>query len=105
MHEFMTVKMIAIKAMDYAEFPVAAGEEFYATPDDARYFEKHGRARLAPPDKPEPAIYPQEADIGTTSDNTEPRRRGRPRKQDAVVEVVEVAEETAIEAPEADEQQ
>ncbi len=52
MHEYMTRRLIAMREMTYAEWPLRPGDEFRATPVDAEYLTRHGRAKPAP----EPAL-------------------------------------------------
>lgn len=48
MHEYMTRRLIAMREMTYAEWPLRPGDEFRATPVDADYLTRHGRAKPAP---------------------------------------------------------
>lgn len=50
MHEYMTRRMISRQAMTYADRALAAGDQFLATPDDAGYLARTGRAVDAPPE-------------------------------------------------------
>lgn len=47
MFEFLTILLVALRDFPYAGQEVLAGQTFLATPDDAKYFKLHGRARDA----------------------------------------------------------
>lgn len=47
MHEYMTRHMVALKQFTYADWPLEPGDEFRATPDDAGYLTRHGKAKPA----------------------------------------------------------
>lgn len=47
MFEFMTILMVALRDFPYAGQEITVGQPFMATPDDAKYFILHGRARNA----------------------------------------------------------
>lgn len=88
MYEYMTRHMIAKKALTYAGCELVPGDRFVATPDDAGYFIRQGKAEDAPK-AVEPAysapVEPASAD--ETPIDVEPspirivRRRGRPPRQ------------------------
>lgn len=103
MYQYMTRQMVALKPLTYALFPVNPGEVFLATPIDADYLTRCGKAEPAkniepiatfhappayepvqaePPD-PEVTEAPAEAveptvDFDALSAEPRPRRRGRP---------------------------
>ena len=47
MQQYMTRRLVAMRDMTYAEWPLRPGDEFCATPVDAEYFLRNGRAREA----------------------------------------------------------
>jgi hypothetical protein len=55
MQEYMTRRMVAAREMTYAEWPLRPGDEFCATPVDAEYFLRTGRAKDA--SSPAPAEF------------------------------------------------
>lgn len=102
MHEYMTRHMVALKPFTYADWPLVPGDKFRATPDDAGYLTRCGRAKdvapdvapvparverlaaepaaeLAPPTAPdaEPDPEPAQSPPEAVADQ-QPRRRGRP---------------------------
>lgn len=91
MYEYMTRRMVARKVMTYAGQELDVGDEFIATPDDAGYLTRSGRAVDAPPAPVAPAVAPvpvaapaQELEVEQVAEIEQvvvaPRRRGRPRR-------------------------
>jgi hypothetical protein len=117
MYEYMTRAMVARKPITYATQDLQPGDEFYATPVDADYFVKCGRAEdlvlpaatvevapvvVAPVIIAEPVIEaapvvaeeaPAEqepaAESAAEPDAVTPRRRGRPPRQAVDTEATE----------------
>lgn len=58
MFEYMTRHMVARQPITYAGQELVPGDLFYATPDDAGYFQRHGRADPAPAPAAKPAATP-----------------------------------------------
>lgn len=92
MYEYMTRRMVARKVMTYAGQDLDVGDEFIATPDDAGYLTRSGRAVDALPAPVAPAVAPvpvavpaQEPEVEQVAEVEQveavaPRRRGRPRR-------------------------
>lgn len=79
MHEYMTRAMVARTGMTYVGQSLQPGDQFMATPDDAGYFKRCGKADDAPPQVAKQAESPKEEKIKEEAPAPEAgRRRGRP---------------------------
>jgi hypothetical protein len=61
MHQYMTRHMVALREFVYADASIRAGDSFLATPDDARYLTRAGKARDGVSDQAEGAVLKVES--------------------------------------------
>lgn len=98
MHEYMTRQMVALKPLTYDGIDLKPGDPFMATPDDAGYFIKHGRAE----DGGDQVHTPQQpATSAAPAQEPAPAKRGRGRPSKAEM-AARVAAAQAAATPQSD---